>query len=123
MFTQKSLFIFVSKCYLLTIMEEKKKNTGGRPKGIAKTGGRHKGTPNITNKNFYNVLQLKLVERLPKLFEWLDKIEDPYQKINAMVKIMEFRFPKQKSVEFKLDENTGNSLEEKLYEMINKKDK
>lgn len=123
MFTQKSLFIFVSKCYLLTIMEEKKKNTGGRPKGIAKTGGRQKGTPNITNKNFYNVLQLKLVERLPKLFEWLDKIEDPYQKINAMVKIMEFRFPKQKSVEFKLDENTGNSLEEKLYEMINKKDK
>ncbi len=123
MFTQKSLFIFVSKCYLLTIMEEKKKNTGGRPKGIAKTGGRQKGTPNITNKNFYNVLQLKLVERLPKLFEWLDKIEDPYQKINAMVKIMEFRFPKQKSVEFKLDEDTGNSLEEKLYEMIKKKDK
>ena len=97
MFTQKSLFIFVSKCYLLTIMEEKKKNTGGRPKGIAKTGGRQKGTTNITNKNFYNVLQLKLVERLPKLFEWLDKIEDPYQKINAMVKIMEFRKKKKKS--------------------------
>lgn len=102
-------------------MEETiKKHPGGRPKGLAKTGGRQKGVTNITNRNFYSVLQLKLVERLPKLFEWLDKIDDPYQKINAMVKIMEFRFPKQKSVEFRLDESTGNSLEEKLYEMINK---
>lgn len=98
-------------------MEEKKK-TAGRPKGYAKTGGRKKGTPNISNKNFYDVLTLKIAERVPKIFEWLDDVEDPYQRINALIKIMEFRYPKQKSVEFKMDEKTSNTLEDKLYNML-----
>jgi len=105
-----------------TMMEEKK-NKGGRPKGIPKTGGRKKGTPNITNANFYSVLTLKIAERVPKIFEWLDDVEDPYQRINALIKIMEFRYPKQKSVEFKMDEKTSNTLEDKLYNMLYPDDK
>lgn len=99
------------------MMMEKKKGPG-RPKGLPKTGGRKKGTVNITNQNFYDVLTLKIAERLPKIFEWLDQIDDPYQKITSLLKIMEFRYPKQKAVEFKLDEKTSNTLEEKLYNLL-----
>lgn len=101
-------------------MEEKK---AGRPKGYAKTGGRKKGTVNVSKSNFYNILTLKIAERIPSVFEWLDSIDDPYQKINALIKIMEFRYPKQKSVEFKMDEETSSTLEEKLRNMLYPDDK
>ena len=102
-------------------MEEKRK--AGKPKGLPKTGGRKKGTINVSKANFYSVLTLKIAERIPSVFDWLDSIDDPYQKVNALIKIMEFRYPKQKSVEFKMDEETSSSLEDKLYKMLYPEDK
>lgn len=99
------------------------KRKGGRPVGLPKTGGRQKGTRNITNQNFYNILTLKISERLPQLFKWVDNIEDDYQRSMILLKIMEFRYPKQRSVEFKLEDDQANSLEEKLYNMYRKRDK
>lgn len=104
-------------------MKKEEKIGTGRPKGTPKTGGRKKGTVNITNKNFYDVLTLKIAERLPKIFEWLDEVDEPYQKITALLKVMEFRYPKQKAVEFRLDEKTSNTLEEKLYNLLHDSDK
>ena len=60
---------------------------------------------------------------MPKIFEWLDSIDDPYQQVTALLKVMEFRYPKQKAVEFKLDEKTSNTLEEKLYNLLQDPDK
>ncbi len=99
------------------------KRKRGRLVGLPKTGGRQKGTRNITNHNFYNILTLKISERLPQLFKWVDNIEDDYQRSMILLKIMEFRYPKQRSVEFKLEDDQANSLEEKLYNMYRKRDK
>lgn len=85
-----------------------------------KSPGRPKGAQSMSNRNIYSILNLRISERLPYLFKWIDEIEDPAQRVNAMAKIMEFRYPKQKSVEFSLDEGTSSSLEDKLNKMISK---
>lgn len=59
-----------------------------------KTGGRRKGTPNkVTSdlrKELKNILSAE-IERIPEL---LDQIEGAEKKLNLLIKLMPFVFPK-----------------------------
>ena len=116
MFLQKSLFIFASKCYLLTIMEEKKKSTRGRPPGPGKEKGFSK---KIENRGIENNLRLFITGRFNAAMKAWEAIEDPSDKFNCYMKVMEYVQPKKRSVEFTGEVETS-SLEQRLAEQLSK---
>jgi hypothetical protein len=78
-----------------------------RPKGLAKTGGRTKGTPNR------DVLSIELLEQynfnpLNDLIAILPQLP-PESKAATLLKLMEFIFPKRRSIELKADELENGS--------------
>ena len=99
------------------------KKNSGRPKGIAKTGGRQKGTPNkrtveaieIMNKLDFNPLEKMVfmyqkamdefeVDRSDFRFRYLDIAS------NQLKEFAQYVYPKRKSIEGPNGENIGQSL-------------
>ena len=73
-----------------------------RPKVIAKTGGRKKGTPNKKTEDFFSVLEsieLNLVDEVYKILPELS----PEKRADVLVKLMEFAYPKRKALEAKAE--------------------
>ena len=73
-------------------------NTTGK-----KFGGRQKGTPNKLTKELRSVLKDVLYEEIDRLPERLDKL-DTKDRLELLVKLMPFVFPKVQSVSQSLDE-------------------
>lgn len=73
-------------------------NTTGK-----KFGGRQKGTPNKLTKELRSVLKDVLYEEIGRLPERLDEL-DTKDRLELLVKLMPFVFPKVQSVSQSLDE-------------------
>ena len=73
-------------------------NTTGK-----KFGGRQKGTPNKLTKELRSVLKDVLYEEIDRLPERLDEL-DTKDRLELLVKLMPFVFPKLQSVSQSLDE-------------------
>ena len=73
-------------------------NTTGK-----KFGGRQKGTPNKLIKELRSVLKDVLYEEIDRLPERLDEL-DTKDRLELLVKLMPFVFPKVQSVSQSLDE-------------------
>ena len=73
-------------------------NTTGK-----KFGGRQKGTPNKLTKELRSVLKDVLYEEIDRLPERLDEL-DTKDRLELLVKLMPFVFPKVQSVSQSLDE-------------------
>ena len=73
-------------------------NTTGK-----KFGGRQKGTPNKLTKELRSVLKDVLYEEIDRLPERLDEL-DTKDRLELLVKLMPFVFPKVQSVPQSLDE-------------------
>ena len=73
-------------------------NTTGK-----KYGGRKKGTPNKLTKDLREVLKNVLYNEIENIEESLKSLE-PKQRIELLVKLMPFIFPKITSVHFREDE-------------------
>lgn len=70
----------------------------GKPKGLPKTGGRKAGTP---NKSSLSPEELYTSYGFDVVGEFLNSVKDlkPSEKTTALLKFMEFVFPKKKSLE------------------------
>jgi hypothetical protein len=73
-------------------------NTTGK-----KFGGRQKGTPNKLTKELRSVLKDVLYEEIDSLPERLDEL-DTKDRLELLIKLMPFVFPKVQSVSQSLDE-------------------
>jgi len=73
-------------------------NTTGK-----KFGGRQKGTPNKLTKELRSILKDVLYEEIDRLPERLDEL-DTKDRLELLVKLMPFVFPKVQSVSQSLDE-------------------
>ena len=73
-------------------------NTTGK-----KFGGRQKGTPNKLTKELRSVLKDVLYEEIDRLPERLEEL-DTKDRLELLVKLMPFVFPKVQSVSQSLDE-------------------
>ena len=73
-------------------------NTTGK-----KFGGRQKGTPNKLTKELRSVLKDALYEEIDRLPERLDEL-DTKDRLELLVKLMPFVFPKVQAVSQSLDE-------------------
>ena len=72
----------------------------GRPKGIEKTGGRTKGTPNRTTAEARELLQTILYGQLDNIENTLDNIKGKSDRdyIDALVKMFQYVLPKKTDV-------------------------
>ena len=62
-------------------------------KGKVKTGGRKKGTPNKTTGQFKESIDLILESELERFKTDLDQLE-PKERVNVILKLLEFTVPK-----------------------------
>lgn len=96
---------------------EKEKKGRGRPKGLPKTGGRVAGVPNATNE-IKTRMRIFLNGNLDEVVDAWRKIECPKQKVDAYLGIMNYVYPKMRSIEVS-DVREKTSIEEKLESLAN----
>ena len=67
-----------------------------RPKGLPKTGGRKKGTPNRTTADWRAAIALIAERNIEELEQWLDQVaeEDPARACDVLLKLAEYAVPK-----------------------------
>lgn len=73
-------------------------NTTGK-----KYGGRQKGTPNRLTKELRSILKEVIYKELGSIEERLNQIE-PKERIELMIKLMPYVFPKVQSESYKINE-------------------
>lgn len=69
-----------------------------RPKGLAKTGGRKKGTRNKKTRDLESFLEKSGLNIPEKIMELIPSIE-PEQQVHTLLKLMEFIYPKVKATD------------------------
>jgi len=87
----------------------------GRPKGLPKTGGRKKGTPNKLTRNARQAIGLLLDGQSHKLPKWLEAIrknDGPRAAMDCYTRLLEFHVPKLARTE--IQGNLTVSLEDLL---------
>lgn len=91
-----------------------------KPTGSLKTGGRTKGTPNKSTERLR-----QLFADLPeRVLENLELLESPLERLKVQLKLMEFVFPKLRSVEVEEQRQKPLSLEKNPdIEIMNKKER
>lgn len=85
------------------------------PTGV-KYGGRKKGTPNKISNDRRNDLRDLVNENIDRLRLELEKIVDPNDFVRAMVRLMEFTYPKLQSTTFTAEKSSA-SLKSELEAM------
>lgn len=98
-------------------IEKNEKRGRGRPPGIAKTGGRQKGSVDLTKLTTKNNLRLFVNMNFTAMTQAWEQIKDPYSKVMAFAKIMNFVYPQMRAVEFK-GEDANTSIEAKMLIMM-----
>lgn len=96
-------------------IESVNKTKAGRPKGFT-TKGR---MTRVENVGMENAIRLFINEKFAAAVQAWEEIEDPNQKVNTFIKLMEFVIPKRRSVDFKPDIDIENSLEARLSKQMN----
>ncbi len=91
-----------------------KKTMAGRPKGFT-TKGR---MTRLENVGAENAIRLFINQKFAAATQAWEEIEDPYQKVNTFIKLMEFVIPKKRSVDFKPEAGPESSLEARLSKMM-----
>lgn len=92
------------------------KKKGSRPKGRT-TKGRMRRLENVVIEN---AIRLFINEKFAAATKTWEEIEEPYQKVNSFIKLMEFVVPKKRLVDFKSETDPENSLEARLSKMMKK---
>ena len=87
--------------------------------GIAKTGGNKKGSVQHKNVAIDNKLRLFINKNFDSMTRTWEGIEDPVDKVKTFLDIMNYVFPKMRSIEFKAEEGT-TTLEAKMLLMMQK---
>lgn len=87
-----------------------------RPKGMTKTGGRRKGTPNKVTGNIREWLS-NLVDKNRLQIEKDLKALEPKDRLQVLEKFMQYTTPKMQSVQTKIDFNQLS--DEQLNTVIN----
>jgi hypothetical protein len=64
-----------------------KKNRGGRPKGLPKTGGRKKGTRNRGNVRLREVFAAEGFDFVSEVMETLEDMRSPEARMKALLKL------------------------------------
>jgi Na+-transporting NADH:ubiquinone oxidoreductase subunit NqrF len=90
------------------------KKKAGRPKGFT-TKGR---MTRLENVGMENAIRLFINQKFAAAVQAWEEIDDPNQKVNTFIKLMEFVIPKRRSVDFKPEIDTENSLEARLSKMM-----
>jgi hypothetical protein len=88
----------------------------GRPAGIAKTGGRQKGTPNAITTVFRGKIDTLLNDNWNKIQEDINSLE-PKDRLLFMEKLLNFAVPKLASTtsEMAVELKIGKQLEDEIY--------
>jgi hypothetical protein len=68
--------------------------------GHSKVGGRTKGVPNRNTIELRAMLRETLEFEIQNLPEYLNSISDPKMKIELLIKLMPFVFPKMQTIDF-----------------------
>ena len=89
--------------------------TGGR-KGMPKTGGRKKGTPNKVNKERRELLAKFLDDKFEEFMYAWDSIDDPYKKCSIYTDLIPFATPKLQAIEL-LEQKGRKTFEDELDEL------
>ncbi|MBP1840402.1 hypothetical protein [Formosa algae] len=87
-----------------------------RPKGISKTGGRKKGTPNKFTGNAKQWLS-QLIENNCLQMEKDIKALEPKERLQILEKFMQYTIPKMQSIQTKVDFN--QLTDEQIENVIN----
>ena len=82
-----------------------------REKGSAKTGGRQMGTPNKKTMKLEQVLLQHDFDPVKELIGSIQASSAHDVKINAILKLMEYLYPKRKSIDISIDDESiaGNN--------------
>ena len=83
--------------------KDNKKNLGGRPPGIPRTGGRQKGTPNKITKSVREKLEKIVTRNMRTIQRDLDNIADPKDRLIILEKFMAYVVPKQSAVKAEIN--------------------
>jgi len=87
-----------------------------RPKGIPKTGGRKKGTPNKITGSVKDWLSNLIDENRLQIEKDIQALE-PKERLQILEKFMQYTIPKMQSVQTKIDFN--HLTDEQLENVIN----
>ena len=90
----------------------------GQKKGISKTGGRKKGTPNKITTDLKTWLSGLLDNNRQQFEKDLKKLE-PHQRISVMEKLLSYAIPKMQSVEAQIDTRLEILTDEQIDIIIN----
>lgn len=74
-----------------------------RPKGLSKTGGRIKGTPNKNTLDLQEKLLSSGVDVVIELTKLLPELP-PELRVNTLLELMQYLYPKRKALEHKIEE-------------------
>ena len=85
-------------------------------KGHSKKGGRTKGTPNKATQEVRNLFEQLVRDNLPQLQKDLAALE-PYQRVNALIKLSQFIVPK--PTETNLSINSPEDFQRVVFEFGN----
>lgn len=77
----------------------------GRPKGLGKTGGRKKGTPNKVTGDMREFVQSLLDENRRQIKTDLKSVE-PHQRLSFYEKLLGYVLPKPQSIDARIDFNS-----------------
>lgn len=87
-----------------------------RPKGIPKTGGRVKGTPNKVTYSLKEWITSLINKQRTQIEQDLQELE-PKERLQMIEKLMQYVIPKQAAQQVKLD--FDNLTDEQLQQIIN----
>lgn len=72
------------------------KTNVGRPKGLPKTGGRAKGTPNKVTKDLRGIIAGFVERNAKRMQEDFDQITEPKDRLMLLEKLMQYVIPKKR---------------------------
>lgn len=80
-----------------------------KPKGLPKTGGRTKGTPNKNSLNLLQRLNDLSFDPVAELIVCLST-QPPFQQVDSILKMWEFLYPKRKQIDHDLADDDLKAL-------------
>lgn len=91
-----------------------------RPRGLPKTGGRQKGTPNKVTRNLRQALNDFLENNIHELQNCFDQLDDPKDKLTLLIKLAEFAIPKMRAVDntHVIEQRIDGMSDEQIEELI-----
>ena len=90
---------------------------GGKPKGLPKTGGRKKGTPNAVSRDLRARISAFLDENFDTAVKAWKQLNDPKDKLKLYIDLACFGVPKLQAVQLEADIRKEGSVEDDLRQL------